>query len=69
MSTAQIAKYYSKWINSKPLDCGQSEKNALTHLMKGREPKFAKNAAAQNNKGLHDNAALKRITPLAVWLS
>jgi len=37
--------------------------------MKGREPKFAKNAAAQNNKGLHDNAALKRITPLAVWLS
>ena len=51
LSTTEIAKQYSKWMDSEPFDIGEATSNALGPLEQNPRPapRLAKQAAAEHN--------------------
>lgn len=65
----EVARFYGKWITSKPFDIGQTTRTALGCLQFNPVYEAAKEAAAQSNSRSLSNGGLMRLTPLAVWAS
>jgi ADP-ribosylglycohydrolase len=70
----EIAKQYSRWMNSPPFDIGEATTNAFKPLVpldldSSDFSSTAKAASSDLNQNSQSNGALMRITPLIVWAS
>jgi len=74
VSLDRIAKYYGKWLNSKPFDIGNTTIAALSGLSNKDSngdvtgwADLCKKTSKENNKNSESNGGLMRLTPLAVY--
>ncbi|CAI2369959.1 unnamed protein product [Moneuplotes crassus] len=64
---SEAAKYYAKWYNSKPFDCGITIRSALSVADQDNpNPDKIKKEAEKCSQGSQSNGSLMRATPLAV---
>jgi len=64
----EVARYYGKWKNSRPFDCGITIGNALSVAdPKAPDPLDIKEEARGYNQKSQSNGSLMRSTPLAVF--